>query len=317
MKSAKPNFRPSIGLAASAIAWSVLGCGLLWLATWAMFGDSISRIGFINAFGWPIALFVLLAAIALLLRRKWIGAALGLVLGGIITFQAFGLNPAAMFGDTKSAGSTRIVSASLRTHNQDMASAARMIAAHSPDIITLQEASDLNAFKAELEQVSGEPWNAVSERNFATLSRMAVRKGADDDRNWVSSEVDLGGKWIEIWNLHAPKNFARPGSNSAYFVDLVDAINAKQPDLVLGDFNATPWNFGYGAVGSVMENAHRNAGFGPGLTFPARGRRLGLLGATSRIDHIFYNGQHTATYASTGKASLGSDHHPVIADIQF
>lgn len=317
MKELTKPLRLSPKLGAAIAAGLIILGGFMWLCIWAVFGDTIPRIGFINAFGWPIAIAAFVAGLTLLLLRRWIVGALGLVLALVISFQGFGLSPGAMFASDKASNSVRIVSASLRTHNKDMESAAREIASHSPNIIALQEVSDLTAFKAELEQQTNAKWNVSSDRHFATLAKTPVRGGGANQRNWVSTEVEVDGQWISIWNLHAPKNFARPGSNSVYFVELVDAISEKKPDIVLGDFNSTPWNFGYSAVAGVMENAHRNAGFGPGTTFPARGRRLGMLGATSRIDHIFFDSEHKATYAGKGKASPGSDHHPIIADIEF
>ena len=289
-----------------------VGC---WFALWMGFGDSIAYLGYLNALGFLFGLIVFVAAIASAFLRSWLWAGGGLVLAAILFTMGSGLNFGA--GGEASADSIRIVSASLRGLNRDMESAAARLARYDADIIALQEVRDAEAFRAALAKQTNAEWHLVSDGAYAVLSTFPVTLAQNKPKYWSGTSIDLGGRQLTLWNLHAPKSYAKPIDNSAYYVGLLDAVREQKPDLVVGDFNATPWNYGFRLVAREMSEAHDAAGFGPGNSFPAAGRRIGLLGAFSRVDHIFVKPAHRITGAFTGKASRGSDHHPVVADIDF
>jgi len=286
-----------------------------WFALWMAFGDSIAYLGYLNALGFIFGLIALASAMASLFLRSWLWAGIGFILAAILLVTGSGLNMGA--GGEKAAGSIRIASASLRGINRDMASAAARLASYDADIIALQEVHDATAFRDELAKRTGTKWHLVLDGAYAVLSTFPITLAQNKSKRWNSATVQLGHRKMTLWNLRAPKSFAKPIDNSVYYVGLLDAIRAQKPDIVVGDFNATPWNYGFRMVAREMTEAHDAAGFGPGNSFPAAGRRIGILGAISRIDHIFVKPGHRITNAFTGRASSGSDHHPVVADIDF
>jgi len=302
-------------IAAGWLAKLAIGGVACWFALWMAFGDSIAYLGYLNALGFLLGLIAFAAAIASAFLRSWLWAGGGLVLAVILLVMGSGLNFGA--GGEASAGSIRIVSASLRGLNRDMESAATRLSGYDADIIALQEVRDAQAFRAALVKETDAEWYLMSDGAYAVLSTYPVTLAQNKLKYWSGASIDLGPKKLTLWNIHAPKSYAKPIDNSAYYVDLLDAIRAQKPDLVVGDFNATPWNYGFRLIAREMTEAHDAAGFGPGNSFPAAGRRIGLLGAFSRVDHIFVKPGHRITGAFTGKASRGSDHHPVVADIDF
>ena len=301
----------------SLLSKSGIAIVALWLLIWLAAGDSIAYLGYINALGFLFALFALFAAIILLVLRRWIWAAAGLGMALILIFIGIGMNFGAGPGIAKPDNSIRVISASLRGLNKDMQSAASRLASYDAEIITVQEVSNAAALKMELEKIAGRPYFIATDGPYSILSVFPVSHAETDAKGWSGAAIAYKGRSLQIWNIHAPKAYSRPVENSVYFAELIDALRARQPDIIAGDFNASPWNQGYRLVSREMNEAHSEAGFGSGNSFPARGRRVGLLGAFTRIDHIFVTPRHKVVNAFTGKASQGADHHPVVADIVF
>lgn len=300
----------------SLALWAVrLGVAIcyIWLLMWAAFGDGLPNLGYINAGAILIGTGAGLSAILLLFWRSYIWAALGFLFFCLIFAMGSGFNFSAS-SDSK-AGDLRIVSASLRGLNKDMVSAARRLAEYDGDIIALQEVTDLPKFLDEFNKITGVKWYNVKERNYVILSKYPSSLAENRSKYWNSAKIQTPKGPITVWNIHAAKSFGRPAENRTYYVNLLDQLNIYEPDFLVGDFNATPWNYGYRLIDKKMRNAHQVAGFGPGMTFPAPGRSVGILGAFSRIDHIFVKAEYQLINAFTGEASAGSDHHPVIADI--
>jgi endonuclease/exonuclease/phosphatase family metal-dependent hydrolase len=320
-KKRAPRNMQGGGFFRNAIRWSGQGAVIfivLWLCVWAAMGDSIAYLGYINAMGMMFASIAIIAGIALAFCRSWIWSGAAFVIGFVLIWMGSGLN----FGASSArlavnTGSMRIVSASVRGLNKDMAGVAERVLSYNPDIIAVQEASDAAALHNEVSRRTQKPWYSATYLGFVVLARKPVVL-LDDKKNagLIEVRIDNGtANPFRLWNIHAPKNFERASDNTNFYIDLIDNIRAKKPDFVVGDFNASPWNYGYKITALEMDNAHAAAGFGPGNSFPARGRAMGLFGAFSRIDHIFVDRKYTVINAFTGSASNGADHHPVIADV--
>jgi len=151
----------------------------------------------------------------------------------------------------------------------------------------------------------------------AEVSRTTSGEVAQPRVSGVATTIALPGRDLGVWTLRAPKAYDKPLINRQFFQDLSTSIATAQPDAVIGDFNASPWNHGYAVMTRMMKNAQKSAGFGPGSSFPGPGRSSGLLGAFARIDHVFVKPQIHVSNAFTGQAYQESDHHPVIADIRI
>lgn len=297
---------------------AVLGV-LVWLAVWATIGDSIAYLGFINGAGVIWGLSCLIFAVAFAFERAWIWMSVTALLGAAILANGTGTNTAMLAGDksARSDDEIRIVSASLRGRNKNMDDAARVLASYDPDILAVQEASEKEQLQAALERETGQSWNMVSREFLLILTRAPLTGKPDGELEHVlRATVGLDSGPFDVWTLRAPKNFARPVINSGYYAELQRLIRSEKPDVVTGDFNATPWNDGYKRVSQQMTNSQAEAGFGFGNSFPSHGRTSGMFGAFARIDHIFVTPTVTTVRAFTGEASENADHHPVVADIR-
>ncbi|MEO1045720.1 MAG: endonuclease/exonuclease/phosphatase family protein [Pseudomonadota bacterium] len=289
---------------------------LLWFGLWFAVGDSLSYFGYINAGGLVFGITAIIIAVILTMLRDWITAPLAAIVGFGLMLMPSGTNMAA--GEERQfASDLRVMSASLRGLNRDMAGSARHLARYDADIIGLQEVHDAEAFRQALEEETGKPWNVVTQNNLALLSHHPVRAEALAINGVLKTRVMVDGRRFSVWTLRAPKAFETPTVNRLFYRDLAEAIANETPDAVIGDFNASRWNEGYAIMSDLMQNAQKSAGFGPGSTFPGPARRSGLFGAYVRIDHIFAARELRIANAFTGGAYIQSDHHPVIADFRL
>lgn len=287
---------------------------ILWVIIWHVKGDRVAYLGYVNAAGFGFFLLMTVTFVLFILQRLWIDAAIASVIGFWLLIGSSGLNFTAG-ENAKPNNSIRILSASLRGANKDMRSAAAKLSNYEPELLALQEISDPIAFKKALETNSGKKWNMVNGNNLAILTTHKISKALREYRGWLAIEAQIDGKPMTFWTVRAPKAFDQPVENSMFYRKVLNAISEEKPDVVLGDFNASPWNEGYDIMSAHMQDAHKTAGFGFGNTFPAPARRSGSLGALTRIDHIFVENSIVVRNAFTGTASSGADHHPVVADI--
>lgn len=309
------DIKATISLIAIWTARFIIAAAVTWFIIWNVYGDSLPNIGYINAAAIPIGFAALFCGAFLLYRRSYIGGGIGVIFFCIIFSMGSGFNISASQARITGGDDVRIVSASLRGLNKNMNAAAKRLAQYDGDIIVLQEVSDLPAFTKKLTAITGTKWYYSIEKSYAVLAQYPTSIDKSDNKKLSAIRVDLPQKPIVIWNIHAAKSYSRPAENRSYYVNLLDDLKIHNPDMIIGDFNATPWNYGYRLIDKHMLNAHQQAGFGPGASFPARGRSIGILGAFSRIDHIFVRPEYAVVNAFTANASQGADHHPVIADI--
>ncbi|WP_164116020.1 endonuclease/exonuclease/phosphatase family protein [Sphingorhabdus sp. Alg239-R122] len=293
---------------------AVIGLAL-WLLSWFAIGDSLRYLGFIHSGAFIYGLMGLLAAVIMAVRRDFIWAGLGAVLALGVLSHGNGYNMSA--GEAaKEAGSIRVVSASLRGRNRQMEAAAERLASYDADIIAVQEVSDFAQLSSALEKASGMKWQSVSKGPLSIFARGPVEYSTGEELDSVlKAQISYKGNPLAIWTIRAPKNYARPAENRAFSVALRNSAREEKPHFVVGDYNATQWNDSYVLMDAIMQNAQASAGLGQGSSFPARGRRSGILGAFARIDHIFVRNDLKVHNAFTGQASAGADHHPVIADV--
>lgn len=285
-----------------------------WVLVWLAVGDNAPYFGYINAGGLIFGILALLIAVVLLFQRKALFAVLALLLGGWLVTMPSGFNIAASI--EQPAGKTvRILSASLRGLNRDMAGSAEHLLRYDADIICLQEVYDAEAFLATIESETSQDWHLAIDNNLALVSRYPIISQSGEFNGVLKVVIALPQRPVSVWTLRAPKAFETPHINRQFFAALSGEISEDAPDAVVGDFNATPWNEGYARISQIMTNAQKQAGLGPGSTFPGPARRTGLFSAFARIDHVFVSPKLRIDNAATGEAPTGSDHHPVLADI--
>ena len=125
---------------------------------------------------------------------------------------------------------------------------------------------------------------------------------------------------VAIWNVHSspPLHWSRQYRQISALVK--DIVAVKGPLIVGGDFNTTDQSETYRLVNQYLYNAHWEAGWGFGFSFPAdqpRFKYVPILTPVIRIDHIFYNAHFFASSAHTLSDSGGSDHFPVTARLSL
>jgi endonuclease/exonuclease/phosphatase (EEP) superfamily protein YafD len=86
----------------------------------------------------------------------------------------------------------------------------------------------------------------------------------------------------------------------------------------LGDFNTTEQQPGYRRLYAVgLKDAHAEAGWGFGFTYPAPKRRLPWLPfSVIRIDHIFFGSSWRASRTWISPM-MNSDHQTLVADLRL
>lgn len=101
---------------------------------------------------------------------------------------------------------------------------------------------------------------------------------------------------------------------------LNDLAMRHEPAIVLGDFNSPDGSDVHQLLLQRLNDAHRQAGWGFGNTFPAhRGYSHGLpiFPRLTRIDMIFYSDEFVALRSIVGATSGESDHLPVLATLAW
>lgn len=131
---------------------------------------------------------------------------------------------------------------------------------------------------------------------------------------WV--EVAVAGRRLQVLNTHL-------GLTGGERLTQVDALlgpdwlgnpDCRDPVVLLGDLNATPWSRAYRLLAGRLTDARRISGAGrarSGATFPTR---LPFL----RIDHVFVGpGIGVGRMEPVGGrlARVASDHRPLLAEI--
>lgn len=97
-------------------------------------------------------------------------------------------------------------------------------------------------------------------------------------------------------------------ASQAFFIK--DEMNhSPYPIIVCGDFNDVPVSYAYETIGSGLQNAFVQKGYGISRTF-------GGISPTLRIDNIFTDHNFKIIQFTRVKKLL-SDHFPIIADIKF
>lgn len=305
---------------------SLVGVGLtLWYALRWWPGDRLLPVRLLNYFmPWLLAGLIPGLIMAGLARRKWIGLTLAAPATLIsLTFAPlfWPQSPAVLAANTK----LKVMSYNVWGKNKTLDQAAQLIRREEPDILLLQEvypplAENLAAMLTDLYpdavlHVAYEPQagQAVFSRFPVIPIALAYEKGRTQK---VSVTTPVGP--IAIWNVHP--NVPRPWTRHYQQVSALaeDLAQVDGPLIVGGDFNTTDHSETYALVNQYLQNAHWEAGWGFGFTFPAhqpRFKSIPILTPLLRIDHIFYSPHFTAHSAHTLSESGGSDHFPVMAEL--
>ncbi|HLH20881.1 MAG TPA: endonuclease/exonuclease/phosphatase family protein [Chloroflexota bacterium] len=211
----------------------------------------------------------------------------------------------------------------------------RLLRTEQPDLVALQEIprSTLDVLAATL---SDDYPYQVGTPDTATLSHFPVLAANDvllDASGYLSEqlELDVEGQIVTVTNVHVKRptaglslrrilSWART-YDAGWRDAQMEAIAARVrsvtgPQLLMGDFNQTPWSTSYSLIATQLHDSFREVGWGFGNTFPNQltGLGAGLALPLLRIDYVFHSGELIAQDAHTGP-DAGSHHLPVVVDL--
>jgi len=284
----------------------------------------------LGRYAWPLDLFAhfrvqyallfLVVAIALFaLRAPLLGAvsAVGAVVAAIPIVGYMGVQTARA---EAGAPSFRVVNFNTWFRNRDYAEIGRFLERTQPDVIVLeertqQEALRLGEFLTSYPYSFNEPrphgvvifarWPIASAESLplAAGGVLAARVTLD----WRGTPITVLGAHLH-WPL-GPTNSRLRNDELAGLATFAAAYQG--PLIVTGDFNITPWSRHFREALQRSGLSDSAAGHGLAPSWPSQFPPLGI-----RIDHCLVSRHWRSTDVRLGP-SLGSDHLPLIADLEF
>lgn len=281
--------------------------------------------------GLAVARWALLPAhpllLAALVRRR------GRVPAGVLAAVQVGLGVAALGRgrpDPAVPGAVplRLVTANLLHVNRTVADVGRVLAAHRPDVLCLQELTPTHletlrgtGLLDALPHVQADPRRGY--HGSAVLSRWPLAGEVLDVGRHPVAAADLAtpAGTVRVLSVHVVNPVSRsagaPGTWRAQLDALrriaADGLAAGVPVVLAGDWNAT---LDHAPLRRVLAAGLRDAwvvaGRGPGLSWPAWPRVPPLM----RIDHVLVGGGLRVRGART-LPTPGSDHHHVVVDLEL
>jgi endonuclease/exonuclease/phosphatase (EEP) superfamily protein YafD len=264
-------------------------------------------------------LFLIVAILLFALRAPLLGAAAvaGAVLGAIPVVSYMGVPTA-----QAEAGSARFRVVAFNTwfRNHDYAAIGRFLEQTQADVIVIEERdrdegelrianylrSYPHSFNDRLRHgaIVFARWPIVSAESLALADSPGVR-AARVTLDWNGTPVTVLGVHLH-WPL-GPKSSRLRNAELAGLASFAAAH--QQPLIVAGDFNVTPWSHHFRATLDRSGLSDCAAGHGLAPSWPSQFPPLGI-----RIDHCWASRHWRSVDVRMGPA-LGSDHHPLIADL--
>ena len=227
-----------------------------------------------------------------------------------------------------SAPRLEVMSYNTYSGNSDDGRIANVILGRAPDVVLLQEILP-EVFGRLMDRLrglyDGRPVYCAYEPAVqqAVISRYRVESSAGMAAKGKAQRVvlRLPSGPIAVFNVHPLRSGGwRQRYQQIALLLEEDVLRESGPVILGGDFNTPDHSQLYELVAGHLKNAHREAGFGFGFTYPSSEfRLLGLVPAPSlvRIDHVFFSDQFVALRAGTMEESGGSDHRPIFAELQL
>jgi vancomycin resistance protein VanJ len=220
----------------------------------------------------------------------------------------------------------KVMSYNVWRENENMSTVANVIHKELPDILLLQEVKP-ERFEKLMDELNklysgSEPHFDYQHKMLqAVVSKYPITQ-VDAFPGKAQAQkvlVETPNGSIIIFNVHPAKKVGWLRRHHQVQSLLIKDITINDGPLIMGgDFNTTDQTQTYRLVNSYYQNAHWEAGYGFGFTYPAPksiSRRGVSIPPIIRIDHIFYSHHFIPTSARTLKDSGGSDHLPVVAEL--
>ncbi|HWU64487.1 MAG TPA: endonuclease/exonuclease/phosphatase family protein [Ensifer sp.] len=210
----------------------------------------------------------------------------------------------------------RVITYNWLWDNQERDSIYPWLARQSADIVAIQEFSEEDRDAAE-KLYALFPYHTRPAPDLVILSRHRIVQEETrlvEDHAIVRAVLDVEGRRLAVWGVHPStlRSVSELAARNYYLTTLASMVSrAREPSVMLGDFNATQWDPYFARVkrrGQLHEEPHL-------LPPPTRiGVRSGLAFVGAPIDHVLTSRLNVLSNCQTGPA-LGSDHLPLICDL--
>jgi len=311
-----------------------------WLATLILFAIAGLRIWYhdgthiltwINAFTRYVYLPAYVCLAWATWKRRWI---LALANAAVICLHIAWIAPdfvrdhrfdPAISQSVKSAISSprvRIFFANVNGYNREFDSLFREIQVADPDVIILVEfavswsnAVSKSPLFAKYPYGNGRRDARLGQVNI--FSRLPLKNEMEEwiyGRNIRTFEIPLGTDTLRVVGLHAPRPAHIQNDNyESYWTQMVPKLLAeKGPLVIVGDCNATQYSLVYKQLTDYrLRSAHEDRGRGYATSWPNGYFLLPPI----RIDQAFLSPEVECLGVTEGEG-LGSDHKPIILDVQ-
>lgn len=243
--------------------------------------------------------------------------------------------------EIQSGNTLRVMSWNAYFLNKEVDAFLATVAAIQPDVIALQEVSELMADAIAMHLHDQYPYMTLYPSSIpagsAVLSRYPFHRTTPPDYSEQSGcnceivEIELDEQRITLINAHPWPPTVAPFSTSwsnlfaldtatqdPIFDQLLIRIEATTtPLLVVGDMNTMPFQPNLQRLTARLTDAFAAAGVGPGYTFPAQSTDHDLPPFPFiRIDYILHDDTWHTEQIWNG-AIAGSDHLFVVADLSY
>ncbi len=295
------------------------GLVLAWFLGWLVIGDDFLPIRW-GAYVAPwLSLLAVLSVALLLGGGQWLRAVLALLMATIILLPLLPrLDPLRRDAASRSDDLT-ILTFNASTLNADFGAVAVLIVREHPDVVFLQQVTDVAAVRRQISRLSNRARYAVvpdRTTDVAILSRFPL-SGGTGGAGLAAATATIGRCHVRLLVLHAPHGQFSARGQQAFFAGAASALQGEAaPIIAAGDLNSTEFNSVQAPLRAVLSDAFAQVGSGFGFTFASPVRRFGVFGPTLRIDHIFYRGLEPVS-AAVLHDNAGSDHFPVVARFRW
>lgn len=256
------------------------------------------------------------SAAVLALTREWRGALLAACAAVYVAIPTFEyLQPSRSMTTPDATRVLRAQSINVWFRNGDLHELAGYIEASAVDVVVLQELTEMRA--RELAVLLPSFAHTYLESAHLTdsvlfskwpINEVKVVQLTRDGTSAMAASLQWRDRPIHVMGVHlhwplGPRDAARRNGELAGIAALAQA--QREPLLVLGDLNVTPWSSHFTNTLAAARLRDCSAGKGLQPTWPSHAVLLGI-----RIDHCLVSAHWRAVDAWTGP-HLGSDHRPV------
>ncbi len=256
----------------------------------------------------------------------WVGARRSAAVYGEIALLNLILIITAQSGGAKTTPSRqpvlRLAVLNVNTANQEFERVREFLRETSADLVVLIEVDDrwmqeMKPLQAAYPYSMAEP----SDDNFgiALFSKVSLEHAEFIELGnsivpAVSATFQIGTNRVTLLGVHflPPANSEDAATRNAQFAALAQLARSNAPPIiVVGDFNSTPWSPWFSRFTRDSGLRHSLLGFGFRGTWPTAIPILSIP-----LDHVFVSESVTVVNHRLGP-DIGSDHAPVVAEVEF